>query len=487
MMSQPDISFIILVDDASLQLNAAYLDTIISHFKQTGLSHEFVVTACSLNQDSKRLLDIHQKHTPSFVVVEIGQQRDYGYKIKRGCLESSGKTLIILQLKEWLTPEQIQETYHAFVDNNAEILFGSRQVKSEDESAEMAITGLWQRLFSFLMRKYISNNVKDPLCGLKMLKRVAAEAVLPRIYFEDAGFNLEVIYLAEKMGYMIDSVPVSSEQAKPVNLKFLVNICLKIFQIINWHCIPVNTQECNMSKDEFKSMYELENHHWWFVSLRLLVVGLVRSVGRSFPAILDVGSGTGGNMAVLSKIGNAYGIEISQDAIDLCKERGLENIAMSPVEAIKYPEESFDMITCINVLEHVYDPVKALREIKRVLNKDGKAIVVVPAFRMLWSQHDEALCHFRKFEKYSFLQDIEEAGLKTEKVGYFFFTSFFALAPLRIIKRLFSSNKKLETDTESLPPDIINRLLIFLFRLEAKLTKKITLPFGSSLYAVLSK
>jgi SAM-dependent methyltransferase len=320
-----------------------------------------------------------------------------------------------------------------------------------------------------------------------MLKRGAAEAIFPRVYLEDTGFDLELTYLAKKMDFGISQESVIVDSVKPASLILLFNTCLRIFQIINWHCIPVNTQESNMSRDEFKSMYELENHHWWFVSLRGLVVDLVKSRSRSFPTILDVGSGTGGNMTALSKIGKTHGIEISRDAIELCKERGLENIVMSPVEAMQYPEESFDVVTCINVLEHVYDPVKALMEIKRVLHKDGKAIVVVPAFRMLWSQHDEALCHFRKFEKRSFLQDIEEAGLKVERVGYFFFSSFFALAPVRITKKLFSSNTKLETDTESLPPKTVNRFLIFVFRLEAWLTQRIKLPFGSSLYAVLTK
>ncbi len=141
-------------------------------------------------------------------------------------------------------------------------------MKSETESVDTVATGLWQSLFSFLIRKYISDNVKDPLCGLKMLERGAAEAVFPRIYLEDSGFDLEIIYLAKRMSYQIAFVPVSVERVKPVKLKLLLTVCLRILQIVNWHCIPVNTQESNMTRDEFKSMYELENHHWWFAVQR---------------------------------------------------------------------------------------------------------------------------------------------------------------------------------------------------------------------------
>ena len=129
----------------------------------------------------------------------------------------------------------------------------------------------------------------------------------------------------------------------------------------------------------------------------------------------------------------------------------------------------------------------SLQHSARVLKDDGKIIIMVPAFRFLWSQHDEALCHLRRYEKDSLSNDLAESGLKADKIGYFFFTSFFFVAPIRIMRRFFADNTKVHSDTTTLPPSVINAFLKILFNFEMKIQDNIKFPFGTSLYAIVSK
>lgn len=114
--------------------------------------------------------------------------------------------------------------------------------------------------------------------------------------------------------------------------------------------------------------------------------------------------------------------------------------------------------------------------------------VITPAFKILWSQHDDALCHLRRYERRTLLSEIKETGLKIEKSGYFFFASFFAVAPIRIARRIFNfKQKEAHSDTTTLPPKILNEFLKKLFEFEIKLSQRPGLPFGTTIYAVVSK
>jgi SAM-dependent methyltransferase len=235
-------------------------------------------------------------------------------------------------------------------------------------------------------------------------------------------------------------------------------------------------------------MYEFENYHWWFVARRHLIVYLIKSLKIQFPTILDVGTGTGGNLMMFSKLGKSFGIDACDQAIELCNKRELENVIQCPIERIEYEDRTFDIITCLDVLEHLPDTVGALLELKRILRDDGKIIITVPAFKILWSQHDEALCHFRRYERSSLSDDLREVGLKIEKMSYFFFASFFVVAPIRIMRRfLISKQGKIHSDTTTLPPKLLNEFLKLLFRIEAKISVNFGLPFGTTLYAIVSK
>ena len=242
-----------------------------------------------------------------------------------------------------------------------------------------------------------------------------------------------------------------------------------------------------MDPNEYKYMYAFEGDHWWFISRRELVIYLIQSWGKPLPVILDVGCGTGGTLWSFRKLGKSFGMDSSEKSMDFCRRRNLDNVVQSSAEHIAYGNNFFDIVTCLDTLEHVINPIGALLEMKRVLKDDGKIIITVPAFRILWSRHDESLGHLRRYEKDLLLRHLREAGLKVDKTGYFFFTSFFMVAPIRIIRRLLFSQKKRHSDTATLPPKLLNEFLKLLLKIEMMIAKKFDLPFGTTVYAVASK
>lgn len=231
----------------------------------------------------------------------------------------------------------------------------------------------------------------------------------------------------------------------------------------------------------------MESCHWWFVSKRNLVKYLIKALKISPAYILDVGSGTGGNILSFNEFGKTFGIDLYEKSINFCRKRGLKNIIQSQAEQMGYKDNTFDIITCLDILEHTLDPLKVLLEIKRVLKDTGKIIITVPAFNFLWSQHDVMYCHLRRYKRRAFIHNLQKAGFKIEKINYFFFTSFLIAAPSIMAQKLLRSKIFYPKAIYKLPHKLLNEFLYFLFKIEIKISDIFRLPFGTTLYAVVSK
>ena len=119
-----------------------------------------------------------------------------------------------------------------------------------------------------------------------------------------------------------------------------------------------------MHEHEYEAMYSLENFYWWYVARRALVDELLTSEirGRDGVRLLDVGCGTGANMSAFARHGTTIGIDLSTDALDFCRTRGLETVALSEIELLPFADNSFHVVTAMDVLEHTDDDLAALAE-----------------------------------------------------------------------------------------------------------------------------
>jgi len=244
-----------------------------------------------------------------------------------------------------------------------------------------------------------------------------------------------------------------------------------------------------MRPSELETMYRLEDTYWWFVARRELVMALVRRFA-SAPGpltILDVGCGTGATLKELSSLGQAIGLDLAEDALSFCRSRCRTHLARGSAESLPFASNTLDLVTVLDVLEHLEDDGTALREIARVLRPGGEAVLTVPAFPMLWSEHDEALDHKRRYRARSFRRLIAQAGLQVEFLSHAIFLVFAPTVAFRLVQRwMRDPGRRPQTALISLP-GWCNQLLVRVLRLEGKVLVRAPLPIGVSLVAVVRK
>lgn len=242
-----------------------------------------------------------------------------------------------------------------------------------------------------------------------------------------------------------------------------------------------------MNAAEYGRMYAHEDTYWWFVSRRELVVDLVRRfVRRPDPMLVDVGCGTGATAAALGQFGRVVGVDSSPLALENCRRRGLTRLIEARAEAIPLAAASADAIVATDVLEHLDDDRDALTEFRRILRPGGHAIVTVPAYRFLWSEHDEALMHRRRYVSCTLRERAEAAGFRPRHLGY----ALSLLFPLALGRLWRKPRRDPDRPPEALirpVPGWLNSALIRLQRVETALCRRGTPPWGLSVVAVLEK
>jgi ubiquinone/menaquinone biosynthesis C-methylase UbiE len=240
-----------------------------------------------------------------------------------------------------------------------------------------------------------------------------------------------------------------------------------------------------MYEHEYEAMYQLENTYWWYVARRELAVQLLKDEinGRGPVRILDVGCGTGANAYAFARIAPTFGVDASMDALHFCQNRGIETLTLSPVEELPFDFRSFDIVTALDVLEHTDDDLTSLREIHRVTKDGGLVLITVPAYGFLWSEHDEALKHRRRYTAHELRNKLVVTGFEVMRTSYFIATLFFPILALRIWQGLRKDSTRPKTSIYVLP-DWINNSLIALLTLERKVFHRMNLPFGVSIVAL---
>ncbi len=247
-----------------------------------------------------------------------------------------------------------------------------------------------------------------------------------------------------------------------------------------------------MKHEEYERMYRFEDRYWWFIARRHLITSLLET---HYPRdgrlqILDIGCGTGAMLDELAPFGTVVGADFSPEALQFCGTRGVgAELARADVRRLPFADASFDVVTAMDIIEHIDDDKAASGEIFRVLKPGGRLLVTVPAFPSLWSEHDEALHHFRRYTAPRLKDLFQRVGLTVDKLSYTVTTLFPAIWVFRQVSNLLPKRRAGGEKKANLVnfADPVNAALLSLSQWETRMVHQLNLPFGVSVVCIAQK
>ncbi len=228
----------------------------------------------------------------------------------------------------------------------------------------------------------------------------------------------------------------------------------------------------------YRKLYE---QHWWWRSREAAILDVLRKLvpPSGFGDILDVGCGDGLFFDKLSQFGDVEGVEFSAALLNPNGPHR-QQIHTAPFDASFQPGRQYGLITMLDVLEHLPDPIAALRHALSLLDENGKLLITVPAFNLIWTTHDDLNHHRTRYTKRSFHLEAQAAGMRIDLMRYWYQWPF----PLKLAARAIEAVTHPHPRNPGIPPAFINRALYRLSRIEQKIFTEIPAPFGSSLLMV---
>lgn len=238
-----------------------------------------------------------------------------------------------------------------------------------------------------------------------------------------------------------------------------------------------------MERHVYERMAEIDRDHWWFVGRRKILTALLERwrPRQGSLRILEVGCGTGSNIAMLQQFGTVDAIEPDEYARAFASERTGVQVKGGYLPNVPLEEGYYDLIVLLDVLEHIPDDTGALKALKTKLAPGGRLMLAVPAMPSLWSGHDVAHHHQRRYTARTLEAAVRAAGFRTLRRTAFNTVLLPAIVGVRWLNRLLGRQGG---DEDRLPPPPINRLLALLFGSERHVAVRGLLPAGVSIALV---
>lgn len=243
-----------------------------------------------------------------------------------------------------------------------------------------------------------------------------------------------------------------------------------------------------MKEQMYDYFYHIEEKHWWFQGRLDIVMKLIHTYAQhtNHAKILDVGCGTGMVLQALQAYGTVWGIDKSEKAIRYSKEK----VPGARVYIASFPEHmpnaQFDIITVLDVLEHIDQDRQALSKLTHMLKPGGIVVITAPAYKFLWTSHDDMNEHKRRYTVPELKEKVLEASLDIKKISYYNTLLFLPMVLVKLSCRFFFHDVKAHFG-HTPSPAFINLPLRFLFSLEKYVLPYINFPFGISIIVIATK
>ena len=259
-----------------------------------------------------------------------------------------------------------------------------------------------------------------------------------------------------------------------------------------------------MQQHTYAIMDEVEGSHWWFVGRRAILESFLKQIASRFesrlqaatagegPAkagtqnairILDVGCGTGANLEMLAQFGEAEGVDVSDDALEFCRLKGL-NAQKGLAEKLPFADETFELTTALDVVEHLDDDIAGLKEMFRVTKRGGYSLIFVPAFMWLWGVQDDVSNHRIRYTRRQIVERLEKAGYIVDRATYANWTFLAPIFAGRTLMRVTGIRPESENNVNI---SALNGVFGKLFSAERFWLRSFNFPVGVSIVIVARK
>lgn len=254
---------------------------------------------------------------------------------------------------------------------------------------------------------------------------------------------------------------------------------------------PRHSPYCGMDRQLLDKYRRLELEHWWFrVRAGILADGMERiAAGRPGLRILNVGAATGRSTEILRRFGTVKSIEYDEPSYRYCRDVLHMDIDQGSITALPYADDSFDVVCCFDVIEHVQEDRKGMDELVRVCAPGGVVFLTTSAYMSLWSDHDRINHHYRRYVLDDFRAYLRPHSGNWLRATYYNALLFPPIWLVRMAQRLLPRKRyeDLRPDNEFMQSPLTDRIFGAIFGLERHLLRLIDFPFGVSLIVVWRK
>lgn len=238
-----------------------------------------------------------------------------------------------------------------------------------------------------------------------------------------------------------------------------------------------------MKHDEYAIMFRVEDRHWWYRALRAMLRRSWRYVNASRPRLLDVGCGTGANLASLRGLAHGVGIDMATEAVRFCRERGETVTAVASALELPFPDASFEVVLSCDVLCHrsIADKAAPLRQMHRVLKPGGLLMLNLPAYQWLLSSHDTYVHTDHRFTRAECLRLLRDSGFTPIYATYW---NTLLFPPILLVRLWRKMSPPRASDLDAGSGERLTFVFRALFSIEHALLRLAPLPFGLSVFVV---
>ena len=240
-----------------------------------------------------------------------------------------------------------------------------------------------------------------------------------------------------------------------------------------------------MDEIVLSQMIRIEDRHWWYLARRQIVEATIARTGLHDAEILDMGCGGGGNSPMLARFGRVRGVEMDPEARAVAESRRTCPVVDGFLpDQVPFGQDRFDLVTLLDVLEHVLTDGASVRRLAERLNAGGRIVVTVPAYMFLWRKQDDLNRHQRRYTLRRLMAVFTENGMQVEHATYYNILLFPLIAAIILGNNLLGRE---QADDNQIPSAPVNWLLWKILAVERFFVPRCRFPFGASILLVARK